>query len=373
MNNKGLKITVGILAVIFAGCIVFVVIYKDDMDYQKAKEEGTPDAYVTFIEKHPNSKYCNAAKKSLDSLLYKNAISTGSIKEYVDFLQHNPESEYAEQVQQLVDAWDDSMYTALSENYDNWKANTYLQNLPYGKHASDINAMKATYEEDDVYRTVLSQNTVSGYSSYLEKYPQGKYVKDVQIKLAIAQENKAYSIASNQATRDGYREYLSIYPKGKHSVEIRGKLDELEAYDRYKDNSLNNGSQPYAYYYGYNRSCDYYGCSAIKVKAPYSSDVVVLIKNNNSYGDVVRHGYIRAGRTMTFELPDGRYQTFFYYGKGWYPNKKMRKGVKGGFLMNEVFSKDSPQYLNNQILTYELVLRRDGNFSTSPSNESEVF
>ena len=109
MNNKGLKITVGILAVIFAGCIVFVVIYKDDMDYQKAKEEGTPDAYVTFIEKHPNSKYCNAAKKSLDSLLYKNAISTGSIKEYVDFLQHNPESEYAEQVQQLVDAWDDSM------------------------------------------------------------------------------------------------------------------------------------------------------------------------------------------------------------------------------------------------------------------------
>ena len=44
----------------------------------------------------------------------------------------------------------------------------------------------------------------------------------------------------------------------------------------------------------------------------------------------------------------------------------MRKG-------DEIFSKDNPQYLDGQILTYELILQQNGNFSTKPSSESEMF
>lgn len=373
MNNKGLKILVGILAVLFVASIFVAVIYKDDMDFKKARNEGTIESYNAFVAKHPNSEYCENAKKSLDSLSYYTVIRKGTIKEYVDYLRNHPESEYAEHVKQLVDAWDDSVFNVLSQKYDNKKAYFYLQYLPQGKHVSEVEIMRSLYEEDDIYQTALSQNTVASLQNYLEKYPQGKHVKEVQAKLTLAQEQEDYSIASNRATAEGYRDYLSKYPNGKHRAEIRGKLDDLEAYDRYKDYSLSNGSQPYASYYGYNRSCDYYGCSAIKVKAPYSSDVVVIIKRDNAYGNVVRHGYIREGCTMTFELPDGRYQAFFYYGKGWYPNKRMSGGVRGGFLRDEIFSKDSPQYLSNQVLTYELILQRNGNFSTKPSSESEVF
>ncbi len=373
MNNKGLKILVSILSVVFVACIVVTVSFKDNMDFNKAKGKGTVEAYESFVRNHPNSEFCSPAKKSLDSLYYYETIRKGTIKEYVDFLENHSNSEYVNDIKRLVDVWDDSVFDVLSQKYDNTKACFYLQYLPQGKHAIEVEKMRLAYEEDDIYQTALAFSTVENLQKYIDRYPQGKHAKEIRTKLTMAQEEVAYSMAKNQATAESYRDYLSTYPNGKHRAEIRGKLDDLEAYDRYKNNSLSNGSQPYASYYGYNRSCDYYGCSKISVKAPYLSDVVVIIKRNNSDGSVVRHGYIKSGCTMSFEIPDGWYQTFFYYGKGWYPNKRMSGGVRGGFLEDEIFSKDNPQYLSNQVLTYELILQRNGNFSTKPSSESEVF
>ena len=139
------------------------------------------------------------------------------------------------------------------------------------------------------------------------------------------------------------------------------------------NNSLLNGSTPYSYCYGANRSCSDWGCSEIKVKTPYNSDVLVTIKKS---GNVIRHAYIKASSTYTFEVPNGTYQPFFYYGKGWNPNKLMKStpncDLKGGFITDEYFGKDDPQSLNNTILEYELILQQNGNFSTRPSNSAEA-
>lgn len=142
---------------------------------------------------------------------------------------------------------------------------------------------------------------------------------------------------------------------------------------QYIGNSLTNGSLPYSEYYGNNYSCYSYGCSSIRVNAPNNSDVVVIIKVGNADGRVINHAYIKAKASYNFEMPNGTYQTFFYYGKDWCPVKKMNRGIMGGFLSDEVFSKDHPQTLNDQELTYTLVLQQNGNFSTKPSKSSEVF
>jgi len=47
--------------------------------------------------------------------------------------------------------------------------------------------------------------------------------------------------------------------------------------------------------------------------------------------------------------------------------------LKGGFVTDEHFGKDEPQYLFNNILEYELILQKNGNFSTSPSSKNEAF
>lgn len=151
-------------------------------------------------------------------------------------------------------------------------------------------------------------------------------------------------------------------------------MDELSEEDKqYENNSLATGTAPYTQFYGKNYQCPYEQCSGIKVTAPAESDIVVIIKRNNQDGKVVSHGYIRAGGTCMFPIPDGTYQTFFYYGEGWNPNKDMGNGIKGGFVKNELFSKDNPQDIYSGILTYVLQLQRNGNFQTRGSSRNEVF
>ena len=136
------------------------------------------------------------------------------------------------------------------------------------------------------------------------------------------------------------------------------------------------GSQLYSDCFGLNAYCSGTGCSQVKVKGPVDSDVLVTIKSKDFNDIVFSHAYIRSNKTYTFDLDNGTYQVFFYYGKDW-DYRKIIEGtfcdLKGGFSSSEVFSKDSPQYLYNNILTYELILQRNGNFSTKSSNPKEVF
>ena len=175
--------------------------------------------------------------------------------------------------------------------------------------------------------------------------------------------------ASTQKTESTYSSYERSNNSQDYSV-----ADELSEEDRqYENNSLSTGMTPYTAYYGKNYKCPYEQCSGIKVTAPGESDIVVIIKKDNTNGKVISHGYIKAGATLFFPVPDGTYQTFFYYGTGWNPNKEMSGGVRGGFIKDEIFSKDNPQDIYSGILTYVLQLQRDGNFHTKSSNRSEVF
>jgi len=145
--------------------------------------------------------------------------------------------------------------------------------------------------------------------------------------------------------------------------------------EQWKYNSLRTGNTPYSSCYGSGNYCSEWSCSKIKVVTGGSGDVLVSIKNSS--GKVVRHGYIKGGNSFTFNLPDGRYQVFFYSGTGWNPNKQMKSSscsyLKGGFVSNENVTKDNYINLNNQIMTYELILQQQGNFNTKPSSKNEAF
>jgi hypothetical protein len=145
--------------------------------------------------------------------------------------------------------------------------------------------------------------------------------------------------------------------------------------EQWKYNSLSTGSMPYASCYGSSNYCSDWSCSKIKVLTGGSGDVLVSIKNSN--GKVVRHAYIKGGNSFTFNVPDGSYQVFFYSGTGWNPNKQMTPSscsyLKGGFVSNEDVTKDNYINLYSQIMTYELILQQQGNFSTKPSSKNEAF
>lgn len=153
--------------------------------------------------------------------------------------------------------------------------------------------------------------------------------------------------------------------KGKNPLERLEKINPIT--ERYGDNRLETGNQPYE-----NETIVRGDDSQIVVRTSGTdrTDVVVILKKNDM---IVRNKYVQAGDQVVFDIPDGTYQVFFYYGKGWYPDKEMPNGMKGGFVMYESFSKDDPQSLEHNILTYELILQTDGNFSARPSNAEEAF
>ena len=80
---------------------------------------------------------------------------------------------------------------------------------------------------------------------------------------------------------------------------------------------------------------------------------------------------------FTLKVPNGRYSVFFYNGRGWNPNKKMKNTYcgtpKGGFVSQESFSKDDSFYISNQVLTYTLERVSYGNFNPEGSSMNEAF
>ena len=158
----------------------------------------------------------------------------------------------------------------------------------------------------------------------------------------------------------------------KLAAEEKEKRDK-ERYEKYIKNQLPNGYQPFASCFGANKSCSEYGCSTIEVITPSSSDVIVTVKKNSK---VYRHVYIRKGSSSQVDMPNGMYQVFFSYGKGWDPEKTTpikNCSKKGWFVEDKGVSKDDFQNYNNTIITFTLQLVENGNFSTTPSTVGEAF
>lgn len=144
-------------------------------------------------------------------------------------------------------------------------------------------------------------------------------------------------------------------------------LFSLHSYSQY------TGATPWENCYGKNASCEYVGCSDIRVNTSSNSSIVAIVKK---YGKVVKHAYISAGSSYTFQVPDGTYQVFFYYGSEWDRNKSMNSKdcytLRGGFTSKESVSKTERITLKGQIMTYTLTYTTYGNFSPKSSSLEEA-
>ena len=211
----------------------------------------------------------------------------------------------------------------------------------------------------------IDRSDIEGYEAFVREYPSSIHVSDAQERIQVAKKEIRLREEEERIREEAER-------RQREEEQQREQL-----YSTYGSNSLYNGSQPYESFYGKNHHYSSNEPHAeVRVKAAYDSDVIVIIRYDNQNGRVAGHTYVRAGQTATIQLPGGhRYQTFFYYGRGWYPDKPMKNGVKGGFLEDEVYSKDGSTALlqDNEILSFKLTPVLDGNFSTSQSNESEIF
>lgn len=163
--------------------------------------------------------------------------------------------------------------------------------------------------------------------------------------------------------------------KFSESINMKLDFDKIPVHLRgFNIEKYSTGEKPFADCFETMTQC-YDNCSQITVIAPFNSDVVVTIKQEYQ---VIDHGYISESESFTFELENGTYQTFFYFGSGGWDVDKILTTTScgelyGGFVTDEVFSKAQEENLNSTVLTYTLQLTKNGNFSTTPSSVKENF
>lgn len=228
-------------------------------------------------------------------------------------------------------------------------------------------------------RSLLAQDSKDAEKRYVRAYSNASNGLPSNISTKLARTlDKANLVKNVSQSRVFEGELLGSIP-----YEISGIIFDRDSFDKivneialeyYSTNRLRTGEMPYAYCFGRNNNCYGYQCSEMVVHAPKDADVIVSIKKS---GDVYRHAYIRANESFRFQFPNGTYQTYFYYGNGWNPNKHIKETecgrLNGGFVSNEVVGKDTPQALYDKILTYELYAQFNGNFQTKSSNKLEAF
>jgi len=226
-------------------------------------------------------------------------------------------------------------------------------------------------------------------ASYLRKYDKAfskltaGMNKSIRKKLTQKLREKPLSIKKSVTkVFSGFKEGLgeisySIDQYEDNSSVLKDYVNETYA-SYYSTNSLYTGSTPYKYCYGKNPYCSptngYAECSFIDIKASSNSDVVVIIKKNSR---VYSHAYIKAGGSYKFKVGNGSFQTFFYYGKGWNPDKYIKKSscgnITGGFVSNESLDKSDVFRLKNSSVSYTLYTVENGNFKPKASNKNEAF
>ena len=298
------------------------------------------------------------------------------------------------------DEFEKLVYLAINTQYS-WGNEAFIKE---NKTAKDIECLSCYNDYRANY--IINDLAVDEFKDFVKQYMKEKKAIDASNRIvereynskynyltsgmSYSLKNKVKSRVNSKSLVTSIKEYYNFnffhgignvdysFDKRKYDT---SSLDDIvnDVYkEYYSDNSLYTGATPYSYCYGGNPYCSppsgYAECSFIDVRASSNSDVIVIIKKNNR---VYSHAYIKAGGYYKFKLGNGNFQSFFYYGKGWNPNKYIKNAncgkIIGGFVNNESLDKSEVEYLYNSSMSYTLYSVENGNFRPISSNKNEAF
>ncbi|MFQ5641605.1 MAG: hypothetical protein ACE5IR_26825, partial [bacterium] len=173
MKKKTLSIVLLVLLFVIFACD------SGESDYEKAKQVNTIQAYEEFVNKHPDSRFVDAAKRNIDSLRYDILVSQGNLEAYEEFVHKYPDSRFVD---------------LAKENIDSLR-----------------------------YVIVVSKDSIQPYEEFIDKYPDSKFYSQVVERL----EQLHFKIAEAKNTIRSYKAFLETYPKSKYTSQASLKLKDL--------------------------------------------------------------------------------------------------------------------------------------------------
>jgi len=350
--------------------------------FDESKSISERDTTFSFLYLSETIKYKVASVKYIDCLNSKCVIDMQNekVKELIDEKEKELEKKFGE----TFSLWypklkDEKLLKKVNKSGDCSNYFPDLSEISYDENAwNDFQKFMIAYNAETMDAVIQNKQTEYQYSSNVastKSQLRSNVINYFDEKLS---DRKSQIISSQSETKTYNSPTLGLITYNVNRTSFDKQAFQNVADDAFEEqwesNSLYTGAMPYANCFGSSNSCDYYGCSRITVLTG-NTDALVTIKDRS--GDVVRHGYINAGHSFSFNLPDGTYQVFFYSGSGWNPNKVMSStscgNLRGGFVSNEDVTKVSSHTLYNNEWTIELILQENGNLQTQPSSKGEAF
>lgn len=235
-NNAFMTLLAFLLAlVILYGC-------NATRPFEAASSANTIQAYETFLEKHPKSKYADEASSNL-KLLYEDkdwndARVANTVTDYKAFLVKYPSGRYVSQAEAGIATLIDQEWTMTLNSNTIVAYEVFNAKYPDSKYVTDAKKRIRDLQEEIAWQKATDDGTIPAYKHFLSGFPEGNYMtraneKLFELEVILPQWEQAQEIN----TTDGYKQFLEKYPSCSYAGLAKDKLREIE------DNQWNNTSQ----------------------------------------------------------------------------------------------------------------------------------
>lgn len=180
--------------------IKFVRIPKDEQEWNDVVKRNTINAYNAFIDKFPESKYADEAKKRIeeaeDEAAWKKAANRNTIGGYREYLSYY--TKYVQEARKrlndlaIVDQENDVWQLACNENKIEFFSQ-YLQAYPNGKYVAEANAKISILERQELgenYWNNVDKQSVSALKEFVKKYQSSYCTNEATLKINSLQRNE---------------------------------------------------------------------------------------------------------------------------------------------------------------------------------------
>ena len=178
--------------------------------WRKALAEGSLQAFVRFLEEHPEAPQAPEARRRAARLredrAYRQAIEKDDLRAYRAFLDRFPDSPHRGEVEARIRAIEAEKKRREAERR--------------AREASEKRRLKA-------YDEARRMDSAEAYRIFLAAYPDAPEAKRVRRRLREIEADDA-AFAKARGSERGLSEYLARHPKGRHAEEARQGLQALK-------------------------------------------------------------------------------------------------------------------------------------------------
>ncbi|RMG86583.1 MAG: hypothetical protein D6708_14090, partial [Candidatus Dadabacteria bacterium] len=178
--------------------------------WEEARREDTLQAYVRFLELHPDAPQADQARARADELredlAYRQALRRDTEDVYRAFLDHFPNSSHRAEIEARLQA--------MEAERERRRAQEEAQAAERQRRAK-------------AYAEARKLDTAEAYRIFLAAYPDAPEAKEARRRLkALEADDEAYAEARGDERK--LEGYLARFPEGRHRAEARDEIQTLK-------------------------------------------------------------------------------------------------------------------------------------------------